>query len=45
MFLLDFDGPICSIFAEYPAAAVAREVREFVSGQGCTAFHRGNEDR
>jgi phosphoglycolate phosphatase-like HAD superfamily hydrolase len=32
--LLDFDGPICSIFAGYPAATVAQELREYVVGQG-----------
>lgn len=32
--LLGFDGPICSIFAGYPAAVVAQELREFVTGQG-----------
>ncbi len=32
--LLDFDGPICSVFAGYPAAVVAQEVREFVTSRG-----------
>lgn len=32
--LLDFDGPICSVFSGYPARTVAQEVRQFVIGQG-----------
>lgn len=32
--LLDFDGPICRLFAGYPADAVASEVRDFLSGNG-----------
>ncbi len=28
--LLDFDGPICSVFAGYPAAAVAQELLDLV---------------
>jgi phosphoglycolate phosphatase len=31
--LLDFDGPICSVFAGYPAATVAQELREVVREQ------------
>jgi hypothetical protein len=26
--LLDFDGPVCSVFAGYPAPTVARELRQ-----------------
>lgn len=32
--LLDFDGPICRLFAGYPADAVASEVRDFLSRKG-----------
>lgn len=31
---LDFDGPICSIFAGYPAPTVAAELRTFLAQQG-----------
>ena len=32
--LLDFDGPICSLFAGYPAGPVARELRERLQRDG-----------
>ncbi len=32
--LLDFDGPVCSIFAGYPAAEVAAELRERLKRNG-----------
>jgi HAD superfamily hydrolase (TIGR01509 family) len=32
--LLDFDGPVCSIFAGYPAPAVARELVQMLKTQG-----------
>lgn len=32
--LLDFDGPVCSIFAGYPAAAVAEELRKVIASCG-----------
>jgi phosphoglycolate phosphatase len=32
--LLDFDGPICSVFAGYPAAAVADELRAVATEHG-----------
>lgn len=32
--LLDFDGPVCSIFAGYPAAAVAAELRAGLAAEG-----------
>lgn len=32
--LLDFDGPICSIFAGYPAPAVAQELRRILGANG-----------
>jgi HAD superfamily hydrolase (TIGR01509 family) len=32
--LLDFDGPVCSIFAGYPAPVVARELRAVLVGRG-----------
>lgn len=34
--LLDFDGPVCSIFANYPAPAVATELRRLLVDQGVT---------
>ncbi|WP_329107071.1 HAD-IA family hydrolase [Micromonospora sp. NBC_01699] len=34
--LLDFDGPVCSIFANYPAATVATELRRLLVNQGVT---------
>ncbi len=34
--LLDFDGPICSIFANYPAPQVARELLDLLASQGRT---------
>ncbi len=32
--LLDFDGPVCSIFAGYPAPQVAEELRNVLTGRG-----------
>ncbi|MGA4683568.1 HAD family hydrolase [Micromonospora sp. AB353] len=32
--LLDFDGPVCSIFANYPAPRVAREILDLLVSQG-----------
>jgi phosphoglycolate phosphatase len=32
--LLDFDGPVCDIFAGYPAPQIAQELRELISRQG-----------
>ncbi|MFC5943099.1 HAD hydrolase-like protein [Micromonospora harpali] len=29
--LLDFDGPVCSVFARHPASAVARELRRLLA--------------
>ena len=34
--LLDFDGPICDIFAGLPAATVADRLRKLITGQGIT---------
>lgn len=34
--LLDFDGPVCSVFAGYPAAAVAEDLRHALSREGVT---------
>jgi len=34
--LLDFDGPICSIFAEFPAPMVAAHLRDFMEAEGAT---------
>jgi beta-phosphoglucomutase-like phosphatase (HAD superfamily) len=34
--LLDFDGPVCSIFATYTAATVSSELREVLSQFGAT---------
>jgi len=32
--LLDFDGPICDIFAGHPAPAVAEQLRQIITAQG-----------
>lgn len=32
--LLDFDGPVCSMFAGYPAAGVAEQLRELITSSG-----------
>src|SRR6266498_897739 len=32
--LFDFDGPVCSIFAGYPARAVAAELRSLLTDLG-----------
>ncbi len=32
--LLDFDGPVCSVFAGYPAADVAAELRSILTAEG-----------
>lgn len=32
--LLDFDGPVCSVFAGYSAETVATQLREFLNGHG-----------
>lgn len=32
--LLDFDGPVCSVFASYPAAQVATELRDVLAAAG-----------
>ena len=34
--LLDFDGPVCDIFAGLPAATVADRLRKLITGQGIT---------
>jgi HAD superfamily hydrolase (TIGR01662 family) len=34
--LLDFDGPVCDIFAGLPATTVADRLRKLISGQGIT---------
>lgn len=34
--LLDFDGPVCAIFAGYPAVSVADELRSLLRDQGVT---------
>jgi hypothetical protein len=42
--LLDFDGPVCSIFAGYPAPVVAHELRRLVSDTGvCLPVHIARE--
>jgi len=33
--LTDFDGPICAMFAGYPAPAVAAELRDLILATGC----------
>ncbi|WFE57321.1 HAD family hydrolase [Micromonospora sp. WMMD712] len=32
--LLDFDGPVCAVFARHPASAVADELRRLLAGRG-----------
>jgi phosphoglycolate phosphatase-like HAD superfamily hydrolase len=32
--LFDFDGPVCSVFAGYPAPEVARELRTYLASRG-----------
>ena len=34
--LLDFDGPVCSVFAGYAAELVAKDLRDFLSREGVT---------
>ncbi len=34
--LLDFDGPVCDIFAGFPATTVAERLRKLITGQGVT---------
>src|SRR5688500_2318987 len=31
---LDFDGPVCSVFAGYPAPRIARELRDLLAARG-----------
>src|ERR1700733_11574629 len=31
--LLDFDGPVCSVFAGFPAPDVARSLRDYLRGE------------
>ncbi|MFD3455916.1 HAD family hydrolase [Streptomyces sp. NPDC058691] len=33
--LFDFDGPLCDLFAEYSAAAVAEHMKGFLADKGC----------
>ena len=35
VFLTDFDGPICAMFAGYPAPTIAAELRDLVTANGC----------
>lgn len=43
--LLDFDGPVCSIFAGRPAPTVANELRDLAAAQGCPLREEpGNTD-
>ena len=37
--LIDFDGPICSIFAGLPAPQVADQLRKFFAGQPAPRRH------
>ena len=32
--LLDFDGPVCSVFAGYPAKTIAAELRDWITHEG-----------
>lgn len=34
LLLLDFDGPLCDIFAGYPASQIAKELRELIAAHG-----------
>lgn len=34
--LLDFDGPVCSVFAQHPASAVAHQLRKLLVDQAVT---------
>src|ERR1700735_562792 len=34
--LIDFDGPVCDIFAGHPAWTVADRLRKLITGQGIT---------
>jgi phosphoglycolate phosphatase len=38
--LLDFDGPVCDIFAGLPAPTVAERLRKLITGQGVTLPHQ-----
>lgn len=39
--LIDFDGPICSLFAGYPAEKIADELRALVEARGFAVTARG----
>jgi len=39
--LLDFDGPICSLFAGYPASVIADELRAIAASRGFTVTADG----
>ncbi|MFC0539867.1 HAD family hydrolase [Kutzneria chonburiensis] len=41
--LLDFDGPICSVFAGWPASAVAARLRGDIAAQGIDVHPVGSE--
>jgi hypothetical protein len=38
--LLDFDGPVCDIFAGLPATAVAERLRKLITGQPSSCLRR-----
>ena len=43
--LLDFDGPVCSVFANYPAHTVATELRRLLADQGVPLDRHLAEER
>ncbi|MEV6816125.1 HAD family phosphatase [Micromonospora sp. NPDC051296] len=42
--LLDFDGPVCSIFANYPAPQVATELLDLLASQGAAIMDDLSEE-
>ncbi|GIF75299.1 HAD family hydrolase [Asanoa siamensis] len=42
LLLLDFDGPVCSVFAGYPARSIASELRQ-MTGVNTTDFNDEND--
>lgn len=42
--LLDFDGPVCSVFAGFPAPEVARRLKEFLRADAPNAWMADTDD-
>jgi phosphoglycolate phosphatase-like HAD superfamily hydrolase len=42
--LLDFDGPVCSVFAGFPASEVARRLREYLRDEVASGWMEGSND-